>query len=360
LTRSDTQRGRLDAVAPRHIRAQAALWVTDLHGPGRTPQLDAQVRRWIDADPRHAAAFELATEAWQRSGDLPALLPGGPKPGGPGAGRAGIVRPNHLTRSTRLSGLRGAARPILAALTAMIATAVVIVGVSFVWGDALVTGPGEQKTADLADGTQVTLDANSRVAIHYDDHVRQVTLTRGEAFFTVAKHQSRPFVVTAGNRKVIAMGTSFEVRRESSEDSAFAVTLIEGRVAIEPIAWPNILPPIPSAGITLLTPGQRLRFSAKAMQPVDQPALDRVTAWQRGQLIFEDTSLREAAQEFNRYGKRKLRIESVAAQSFRVGGVFKIGDLDSFARAMANTYPLRIEERGRDLILTDAAPHSPE
>jgi transmembrane sensor len=357
LTRPDI---RLDAVAPRHIRAQAALWVTDLHGPGRTPQLERQVRRWIDADPRHAAAFELATEAWQRSGDLPALLRGSPGPGRPEAERAGITRPKRLTRSAWLSGRSGAARPILAALTAMIATAAVIVGVSFVWGDALVTGPGEQKTVDLADGSQITLDANSRVVIHYDDHMRQVILTRGEAFFSVAKHQSRPFVVAAGSRKIIAMGTSFEVRRESSEDSAFAVTLIEGRVAIEPIGWPNMLPPVSGAGITLLTSGQRLRFSAEATQPVDQPPLDRVTAWRRGQLIFEDASLREAAQEFNRYGKRKLRIEGVAAQSFRVGGVFKIGDVETFARAMANTYPLRVEERGRDLILSDAAPHSPE
>jgi len=105
------------------------------------------------------------------------------------------------------------------------------------------------------------------------------------------------------------------------------------------------LPPIPNAGITLLTPGQRLRFSAKVTQPVDQPSIDKVTAWQRGQLIFEDASLREAAQEFNRYGKRKLRIEGVAAQGFRVGGVFKTAI--SKLRACDGETPIRYASRKR-------------
>ena len=61
---------------------------------------------------------------------------------------------------------------------------------------------------ELNDGTQVSLNANSRVVVQYDDQVRKVTLTRGEALFNVIKHQLRPFVVIVGDRKVVAMGTS--------------------------------------------------------------------------------------------------------------------------------------------------------
>ncbi len=67
-------------------------------------------------------------------------------------------------------------------------------------------------------------------------------LKSGEALFDVAKDRARPFVVIAGDRKVIAVGTSFEVRREEPAGSTFAVTLVEGRVAIEPISWPDALP----------------------------------------------------------------------------------------------------------------------
>ena len=63
----ESRKALLNSIAPRRIRAQAAVWVTELHGPDRNPALEEKVRRWIAADPRHAAAFELATEAWQRT-----------------------------------------------------------------------------------------------------------------------------------------------------------------------------------------------------------------------------------------------------------------------------------------------------
>jgi transmembrane sensor len=205
----------------------------------------------------------------------------------------------------------------------------------------------------LTDGTQVSLDANSRLLVQYDEHVRQVTLTKGEALFDVTKHQARPFVVVIGNRKVIALGTSFEVRRDDPAASAFAVTLMEGRIAVEPLAWPNTLPSQQVLGLTLLTPGQRLQFAANGADRVDSPSIDRVTAWQHGQIIFEDASLREAAEEFNRVGPARLRIAEGVSRDIRVGGVFRIADPMSFARAMANAYPLRIVDRGKDIVITN-------
>lgn len=67
---------------------------------------------------------------------------------------------------------------------------------------------------------------------------------------------------------------------------------------------------------------------------------------------FEDTSLSEAAAEFNRYGTNKITVEG-APKKLRVGGVFRIGDPSSFAHAMANAYHLHIINRGNKIILTD-------
>ena len=326
-----------DTLELRAIRAQAAVWVTDLHGPERSPELEAGVRRWLAEDPRHSQAFELATEAWQRSGNLPAHLPGEPRPAVP-------LAASRLLRGTSRAagfGLAGAA-----ALTVLFAAAFYLLK-----DPSLSTGYAEQRTVTLADGTEVTLNANSRVIVGYTDHLRQVTLTRGEALFNVTKHQSRPFVVIIGNRKVIALGTSFEVRREDTAEQSFTVTLIEGRVAIEPLAAPDLLPVEPIDAI-LLNPGQRLRIATNAPDSVDSPAIDKVTAWQHGQLIFEDTSIRDAAKEFNRYGKRRLRIDASVSDKIRVGGVFRIGDPDSFAHAMANAYRLRVVERTDEIKLT--------
>jgi transmembrane sensor len=315
----------------RRIRAQAAVWVAELHGPDRDSKLEAAVKRWIEEDPRHAAAFELATDAWQRSGNLTAQLPSRAR----APGRAATKTP----------------RAILAGIAALI---LVLTGAIF-WarGDTLSTGPDEQRTVELSDGTELSLNANSRVMIDYDDHVRKVTLRKGEALFNVIKHQPRPFVVVIGERKVIAMGTSFVVRREDPNAAAFAVTLVEGRVAIEPISAPDILPAEPLSGVKLLNPGERLRFDGKSTEKVDLPSIEKVIAWQRGQLIFDDTSLAEAAAEFNRYSPNAIVIESSAVGEHRVGGVFRIGDPSSFAQAMANAYHLKISEKGTQIVLSD-------
>jgi transmembrane sensor len=228
-----------------------------------------------------------------------------------------------------------------------------IVSMYYLRDTTLATGPAEQKTVELSDGTQVSLNANSLVIVQYDDRVRKVTLASGEALFNVTKHQPRPFVVVIGDRKVIAMGTSFLVRREEPSGSAYAVTLVEGRVAVEPISWPDVLPKITMAGVKLLSPGERLRFEGDAAEAKDSPSLDKLTAWQRGQLIFEDTSLSEAAAEFNRYGSSKIAIDGSAVGRLRVGGVFRIGDPASFAQAMASTYQLRIINRRNTIVLTD-------
>jgi transmembrane sensor len=326
-----------DTLELRAIRAQAAVWVTDLHGPERSPELEAGVRRWLAEDLRHAQAFELATDAWQRSGNLPAHL----EERRPAIPLAASTRVRHASRATRV-GLAGAA-----------VLALVLAAVFYVLKDpSISTGYAEQKTVELSDGTQVTLNANSRVSVDYTDRVRQVTLDRGEVLFSVTKHQSRPFVVIIGSRKVIALGTSFEVRREDTAERSFTVTLIEGRVAIEPLAAPDLIPFSAMDAITLLDAGQRLRFAANSPDSVDSPAIDKVTAWRHGQLIFEDTSIREAAREFNRYGKRRLTIDPSVSEKLRVGGVFRIGDPDSFAHAMANAYRLRIIERTDELKLT--------
>jgi transmembrane sensor len=328
----ESRTAQLNKIAPRRIRAQAALWVTELHGPDRDATLEARVRRWIEEDPRHAAAFELATEAWQRSGDLPAHLP---------------VPPSGARTRTAAK----VSRPVLACVAVLI---VALVAAIYLARDGtLSTGPGEQKTVELSDGTQVSLDANSRVTVQYDERVRKVTLTSGEALFNVIKHQPRPFVVVIGDRKVIAMGTSFMVRREQPDGSAFAVTLVEGRVAVEPISWPDVLPQDVVAGVKLLNPGQRLRFEGDSAETVDSPSIDKITAWQHGQLIFDDTSLSEAAAEFNRYGSNTITIDSASAGKLRVGGVFRIGDPSSFAHAMANAYHLKIIKRGNQIVLTD-------
>jgi transmembrane sensor len=323
-----------DSEEDGRIHAEAALWVSLLHSPYRDKDLDARVQRWMAEDKRHPAAFECITEAWQQTDNVPWHR---------------LPRVPESTQGRRRIGTAGAALAGMAALCAAFACTIYLLR-----DDTLATGPSEQRIVDLTDGSQVTLNANSRVVVQFDEGARKITLKRGEALFDVAKDRTRPFVVIAGERKVIAVGTTFEVRREESAGSTFAVTLMEGHVAIEPISSPDALPNTSGNGVTLLNPGERLRFAGATNESLDSPSIEGVTAWRHGQLIFDNTSLGEAAAEFNRYGTRKLMIDGAAVQSLRVGGVFKIGDPYSFAQSMASTYHLLIIVRGKTITLTDA------
>ena len=318
----------MNAIAPKRIRAQAAAWVTDLHGPKRDATLESRVRRWVAADPRHAAAFELATDAWERS----AQPAGSPSP------------PIHLDQLPRRSRL-----PLYAAAAAV--CAILLVTLYFFEDASLRTAPGEQRTVALSDGTEVTLSANTRLRIHYDRNTRFVALERGEALFQVMHHEPRPFVVGIDAHKVIAIGTTFDVRREDGASAAFTVTLVDGRVAVERNEAPNTLPPTSGSGVTVLDVGERLHRAEGSADRLDRPSLERVTAWQKGELIFDDVSLQEAVREFNRYGAARITLVDSASAQYRVGGVFRIGDPGSFALAMTNAYPLRMSRRGQDIVL---------
>jgi transmembrane sensor len=314
----------------REIRAQAAVWVTDLHGPDRTPEVENAFRIWLAEDPRHAQAFELATDAWSDTEHLPLSF-----------------APNLNRKASAFTRARIAA--LLGAAALGIALAFIFYALS---DPTLSTGAAEQRTVDLADGTQITLNANSRISTNFTDKTRQLTLDKGEVLFTVTHDPNRPFIVIIGEHKVTAVGTIFDIRREDARRDDFTVTLIEGRVAIAPLSTQAAAANLTDPSNIQLQPGQRLRVSAQSPDALDTPPIEKITAWQRGMLVFDDATLRTASAEFNRYGKRKLIIDSTVPNDIHVSGVFKLNDPLSFAQAVANAHQLRVSESPNEITLT--------
>ncbi len=103
--------------------------------------------------------------------------------------------------------------------------------------------------------------------------------------FEVAPNPRRPFIVTAGDKTVRAVGTSFIVRKAGD---GVVVTLIQGKVAVSDVAdgRPGPVAPPP----TMLVPGERLTVTGDALSTIDRPSIDAVTAWRRGQAVFADTA----------------------------------------------------------------------
>lgn len=306
-------------------RAAAAAWVARLHGPQRTPEVEAGLKRWLAESPEHIAAFELLTEIWEKSARL---------------------RRRPLEKLARWEQVGFRLRVSWAALATACTciTAVLVTRLFFVGSNELSTGIGEQRTVTLEDGTRVHLSTRTQITVRYGREARRVELTSGEALFVVS-HAPRPFIVTAGGHHITALGTQFDVRRDPA---ALAVTLLEGKVTV---TQAPATPPL-----TLL-PGQRVRFAAGEAR-FDSPSLATVTAWERGEVVFDDTALAEAATEMNRYSRIPLRIAGPQVAAIRVSGIFQAGDTDSFAQALAATYHLRVRHQAGTITLEADSPPS--
>lgn len=326
-------------------RAEAAAWVARLHGPNRTNDVEEGLRRWLADDPEHPLAFELLTDTWERSTRL-------------------RRRPVEHVARWELVGFRlSFSRAVLAAL----AVAVLAISGTVYWlhSDVVATGIGELRTLTLEDGTRVHMNADTRLIMRYGKALRQVQLVSGEALFEVTHNPQWPFVVTVDGRQIRDLGTEFDVL---SERNLLAVTLVEGKVTVTRSAGSGVpslrggqpatgrgpaspAPPIAWKAITL-SPGERLTFGANQMPRIDRPSLDLVTAWERGQVVLDDTPLADAVAEMNRYSHSRIFI-SPAMRSIRVSGLFEVGDSASFAAALARTYHLKESTRpGGDIMLS--------
>lgn len=314
------------------MRAEAAAWIARLHGPGRTRETEDGFRRWLAAHPVHAIEFELATDVWNDTDGL--SLPQGVPPG----------------PSSEPRGHRSRRGWILSAGC----VACLLIAVWMVHGlgpSSVSTGIGERKTLELADGSRVTLNTDSRIVVHYSKRSRTVYLRYGEAYFQVVHNPKWPFVVRAGERRIIDVGTSFMVRRNAVGAGSLSVTVIEGQVAVTPLEVASLLSRIPPIKALYVGAGKRLLLRPHARPQVEDEPAGQATAWLRGQLVFKDISLAEAAAQFNRYNATKIILRASRLRAIRVSGQFRTTAAESFAQSVAEAHHLRLIAQGHALIL---------
>ena len=215
------------------------------------------------------------------------------------------------------------------------------------------TAVGEQRVVQLADGSNVRLDTDSRIRVRFDGDRRLVELEDGQALFTVAHDGDRPFVVLTDDIQVTAVGTVFDVRRDSS---GVKVTLVSGVVDVAERAAGRAVKRLAAGQQSQLTP------QGHVTRAVD---IQAETSWTDGRIVFRDTPLREAVSEVNRYLTQKIVLDAAAQEAASVNGVFRTGDRDAFVSTAAEVFGLRAK-KGVDgeVLLSDAkksrgAPGSP-
>lgn len=199
-----------------------------------------------------------------------------------------------------------------------------------------VTALGERRTETLADGSQVVLNTDSAMEVRYTRGRRDIRLQRGEAQYQVAHDAARPFVVSAGDGTVTALGTRFQVRRDAAEA---VVTLLEGKVEVAH-----------GQARRTLSPNEQARLSGAgiAVQPIDP---DQANGWLDGWLRFRGAPLGQVVAEANRYSARKLRLGDPALADIPLSGNFHAGDSASIASSVALILPVRVDDSGAEFVL---------
>lgn len=203
------------------------------------------------------------------------------------------------------------------------------------WTRELTTGLAERDVVILEDGSRMELNARTVVGVKFGLADRRVTLTRGEALFTVAKDASRPFVVETAAGVVRAAGTVFNVRATDA-GGRVEVTVLEGSVRL---GLKNN-----ATDEAALSPGTQAWLGgggAVSVRVLPEGGAQDAGAWRSGQVVFHDTPLGEALERFAAYHPKTIVVEADAAE-LRLGGRFALNDLNGLLDAVQRVLPVRI------------------
>jgi transmembrane sensor len=300
---------RSDSIIPTPAQEQAAFaWLSLLHDrPSAGDQLTFS--QWLRADPAHAEAYAQAQVVWELS-ESPART---------------LADEEALALQGFLDAMDRPRRPQLlrwSGALAMAACLLLMVSLGSGWqpqrwiddlGADYVSAPGEIRTVTLADQSQVTLDADSAIAVDFSRGERHVQLRRGAGFFTVT-HTGEPFVVEAEKGQARVLGTQFEVRLQPH---GAQVTVLSGRVGVTAER---------GGEQQILTAGQQVAYGDGAAEKLHAVDSEAQLAWRQGWLTYYKSTLADVVEDLRRYypGRIVLLNDELAAR--KVSGSFPSKD----------------------------------
>ncbi|MBS0481722.1 MAG: FecR domain-containing protein [Proteobacteria bacterium] len=320
----------------------AARWFWRLAEGDASDQDKRAFQAWLEADEANRRNFHSVAETWsamdsliaEHQHEMHAMV---------------LQDTNDVLRQQRVNLRR---RGFLAASIAAFAATVIGGGAWYAnLPSSYSTGLSERRTFRLADGSTIALDANTRVRVRFSEDERKLWLDAGRARFNVAHDPLKPFSVTAGDRVVVATGTSFSVEQLSNQ---VRVLLYEGSVVVVNKGASTKSAQYVTTTSRTLAAGQELVLDdgkALAKASTETPDLSQSSSWEDGLLSFDAVPLTTAVERVNRYSDRQIRVDP-SATDVRVSGVFKDDDSRGFVEGVTAVLPVTAREQGNVIVLT--------
>lgn len=315
------------------IDNEAAVWTWRLDAGELTAAEQGQLDAWLHEDARHRGAFDELKRTWSLLDRL------GERPQDQGAGA--------LARSAWRSAARPWYWPAAVAAAVLVAAIGAVLWMGLRPGmQVLSTAVGQERHVTLADGSRLTLNTNTLLAVRLTARRREIYLRRGEAHFDVVHDASRPFLVHAGDAVIRDIGTQFEVRVHSDRD--VDVLVDQGRVQVQGPPAAAQGSPGPAGGsagwVRSLSAGERLVIAGPHLSvlSVGPRQIADALAWREGALVFQSEPLSQAIVEVGRYTRARIVLDGPRVASLRISGRFRTDDVHGFFQALQAALPVRV------------------
>ena len=264
---------------PEKTLQDAYEWHARAVGGDLNPEERTELETWLDRDQSHRVAFERAELLWRKLGqirkrDYPAewfaRIAGYPRSSSAGMPES-LLRLFSVPKILTLTG--GAIAAVLLAVLYLSNPQEIVEPTRYS------TAVAEIRDVGLEDGTVVSLGAESRIDVVFDEGRRELTLVAGEAYFDVAPDGRRPFTVEAGLLRVTVVGTEFALTRTATSTE---LAVSEGVVSVEPGARSG---PDDAAAARELSAGEQVRGESTGLSPVLPVDVREIGAWRRGEWV---------------------------------------------------------------------------
>jgi transmembrane sensor len=333
----------------KSVQEQANLWITRLD-KGLSSAEKQQLIAWINQDKAHYAALQKISSLWSDITTKHEL--------------SGLFTQDDDKKSHRDYLMKGCLTAGLVSVALL--TVNLVNDVSNIWlphqhnitqhlaYQKYSSDYGQQKEISLDDGSIVELNTNTIIEVAFNKLQRKITLIRGEARFDVAKDKNRPFTVISGQNSFTALGTIFNVQRESINSAELLVK--EGSVLVAQANTPvkELLNAISSSkpkavrnSTNIISAGEKIAIAnniSSAKKSLSTQEVKQELAWQQGILIFDGEPLKQVLKEVQRYNVIKFMPIDQDMAKLRVSGYFKTNDINALLQSLHYNFAIDAKE----------------
>lgn len=295
-----------------------------------------RVKEWLIEDEAHATYFNQFKTIWEKSLELAATSTVDENKAW-----------NHFKERIQNAGQKPA--PVVPLFKrfyfrAISAAAILILAISLFW----LNQPAPQQTLasgqsvinqKLADGSEIIL--NKQSSLHYPKTFKGKTRSvelKGEAFFNISPDKSKPFIIDVKDVLVTVVGTSFNVR----EDSSYVEVLVETGIVKVSHEGKEVT----------LQAGEKIKMPFAGAVAAKEKVSDKLHNYYRTkEFVCDDTPLWKLVQVLNEAYKTNIVFGREELKDLRMNTTFYNESLDQVLEVIHLTFNITVRKENGRIIL---------